>query len=171
MSRWQDLTEDQLTALTTHRLYTVYKLALESCARKSYDYWERGDKDNGYKEMETKCVFIKNILNGRGHIERDKTDSPTTERSAKRHADRMRHGYSWLREPERERIPEGSIKVPEDCIGKQVYKTSKKPFKSKNVYNTVKTVTVNQHTGLVAFEFEDDDSIVDAHICNLRKKK
>jgi hypothetical protein len=48
----------------------------------------------------------------------------------------------------------GSIKNPNDAIGLQVYKGSKKPFKSKNVYNTVKTVTINPHTKLTAFMFE-----------------
>jgi len=41
--------------------------------------------------------------------------------------------------------------------------------KMKNVYNTVKSVTTNPHTMRTAFTFEEDDSIVNAHICNLRK--
>ncbi len=168
MSRWQELTEDQLTALPTHRLYTVYKLMVVSRATMSYDHFERGN-DNDYEKMEAKCKFVKSVLDTRGHIERDKTDKPWTKRSALRCAERM--AFSWFRpKPERE-IPQGSIKVPETAIGLQVYKTSKKPFKSKNVYNTVNGVTINPHTNLAAFTFDDDDSIVDAHICNIRKAK
>ena len=79
----------------------------------------------------------------------------------------------WFRhtDPKPAKDVHGSIENYEDAIGLQVYKKSKKPFKSKNIYNTVKSVTVNPHTGREAFDFEEDSSIVDAHLCHLRKVK
>jgi hypothetical protein len=61
-------------------------------------------------------------------------------------------------------------------IGKKVSKTNlrrdknPKPFKSGLISNTVKNVTVNPNTGKIAFSFEEDDSIVDCHICELSIK-
>lgn len=60
-----------------------------------------------------------------------------------------------------------------DWVGKQVSKTAlnrkptPKPFKSGNKCNTVKGVTINPYSNKVGFIFEEDDSIVDAHICEL----
>jgi len=48
-------------------------------------------------------------------------------------------------------------------IGEIVYKTSGKPFKSGNKFNTVKGIVVNQNTQLYGFVFEEDESIVDCH--------
>ena len=138
-------------------------------ARYSYDYNERGRDDNGYEEMEAKRDFVKAELSTRGHIERDKTNAPMTKRSALRN--RARRFFSWWIEKPEPKIPQGSIKNPDDAIGLQVFKNSKKPFKSKNVYNTVKAITVNPYTKLAAFTFEEDESIVDCYICNIRERK
>lgn len=45
--------------------------------------------------------------------------------------------------------------------------SSPKPFKSRLRENTVKAVTINPHTNKPAFTFVEDDSIVDAYICEL----
>lgn len=63
-----------------------------------------------------------------------------------------------------EKVSEGIAKA---CIGLQVWKKSKKPFKSGNKVNTVSGVTVNPHTNKTAFTFKEDDSTVDAWICQL----
>jgi len=58
-------------------------------------------------------------------------------------------------------------------VGKKVTKsglrsnTTPKPFKSKLQANTVKEVTVSPYTGKPGFLFEEDDSIVDCHVCKL----
>jgi hypothetical protein len=62
----------------------------------------------------------------------------------------------------------GPIAFPEEAVGRQIMKVSGKPFKSKGLYNTVSGVTENPHTDRVAFTYEEDDSVVDAHICKLR---
>ena len=164
MPAWNDLTEEQLTALPTHRLYTVYKLMVASRGYLSYHHYEYGD-DNGHMEMNDKCEFVKAELDTRGHIEREKVPANTgvSERSIERR-------FGWLR-LYNEHVPcvhKNKIEDLEGAIGKQVFKTSKKPFKSKNLYNTVKGITVNPHTKYQAFTFEEDDSIVDCHICKLR---
>jgi hypothetical protein len=46
-----------------------------------------------------------------------------------------------------------------------VEKISGKPFKSTFKKNTVKDVTINPHTGKLAYTFIEDDSIVDAMMC------
>lgn len=56
----------------------------------------------------------------------------------------------------------------EEWIGKKVFKTSGKPFKSQFKVNTVKGVTTNPHTNFPAFTFEEDDSVVDAWKCELK---
>ena len=158
MSSWRELTFDQLKALTTHRLYSVYKLLQGSIG---YGYY---DSDT---EGAQKAEFIKAELDNRGHIERKAQPEPgSTERSRNRQVGWW-NSTSTMR-PQR-MDPTGPIKIAEDCIGKQVHKISKKPFKSKQVYNTVKGVTINPHTQLEAFAFEEDESIVDVHICKLRE--
>lgn len=53
-------------------------------------------------------------------------------------------------------------------MGKKVYKhTILNPFKSTFLVNTVKSVTVNVNTGLPAFTFEEDESVVDCWICKV----
>lgn len=47
----------------------------------------------------------------------------------------------------------------------RVRKISGKPFKSKEKINTVKAITVNPYTGLIAYSFLEDDSIVDLKQC------
>lgn len=46
-----------------------------------------------------------------------------------------------------------------------------KPFKSGLKVNTVKGETVNPYTGLPAYTFYEDDSIVDKHICKVVYRK
>jgi len=50
-------------------------------------------------------------------------------------------------------------------IGKKVRKISSKPFKSGEKVNTVKGITTNEHTGRLAFTFEEDDSNVECYSC------
>lgn len=59
-----------------------------------------------------------------------------------------------------------------DWIGYKVSKTAlipknknPKPFKSGLLENTVKDIVTNPNTNRQAFIFEEDDSIVDCHIC------
>jgi len=49
--------------------------------------------------------------------------------------------------------------------GTKVYKPSGKPFKSGNAVNTVKGVTINEHTNEPAYYFEEDESVVDVRSC------
>ena len=162
MSAWNELTNEQLAALPTHRLYTVYKIMQGVRGRKSYEHFTWGD-DNDYEEFNAKCEFVKAELDTREHVTRHIHVGST--RSAERR-------FGWLWNPESTvREHECKIEDLEGAIGQQVYKGSKKPFKSKNVYNTVKAITINPHTKLTAFTFEEDDSIVDAHICKLREKQ
>lgn len=54
-------------------------------------------------------------------------------------------------------------------IGKKCRKTSAfktgKPFKSKQLYNTIRGVAVHPLTGTPAFVFEEDESVVEASRC------
>jgi hypothetical protein len=52
-------------------------------------------------------------------------------------------------------------------IGKQVSKISRKPFKSGEKINTIKSVTQNPQTGNLAFEFNEDESNVECWRCKL----
>lgn len=52
-------------------------------------------------------------------------------------------------------------------LGQRVLKRSGKPFKSTLKINTAAATTSNPHTGRLAFLFEEDESVVDAHICKL----
>jgi len=165
MSNWYDLTNEQLEALPTHRLYEVYKRYQSSDAYYSYRSDVRGE------HLETNIAatreFIKTVLDERGHIDRPKQSQISTKPLGERY-----YPSSFFdRDYSKPHVPKGPIKDAYDCIGKQVFKTSKKPFKSKNAYNTVSGLTVNPHTKLEAFEFEEDDSIVDVHVCDLRKVK
>jgi hypothetical protein len=65
-------------------------------------------------------------------------------------------------------------KTYSEWIGHQVSKTAlipknktPKPFKSGLIKNTVKDTVTNPNTTRLAFMFEEDDSIVDCHICEL----
>ena len=50
-------------------------------------------------------------------------------------------------------------------IGTKVVKISGKPFKSSKKIATIKDLTLNRFTGKIAYEFEEDDSCVDAYQC------
>jgi len=50
-------------------------------------------------------------------------------------------------------------------VGDKVQKKSRKPFKSKEKVNTVKSITKNPYSFRIAFSFIEDDSIVDAYQC------
>lgn len=166
MAAYNELTYDELFALPTHRLYAIYKLI-------------RQDDYPNTAILSDKAQAIKWELDRRGHIPRKH------ENKKPKKAKHLSGATRWVEDLERrcEKDPYstrgydvakdrvGSIKNPEEAIGLQVYKKSKKPFKSKNIYNTVKSVTENPHTGRVAFDFEEDSSIVDAHLCHLRKVK
>ena len=52
-------------------------------------------------------------------------------------------------------------------IGKKVFKTSDKPFKSGFKIATVVGVTTNPWTQRQAFTFKEDDSIVECRMCEL----
>lgn len=49
----------------------------------------------------------------------------------------------------------------------KVYKPSGKPFKSGRKINTVSGTTTNPNTGLIAYTFRDDDSVVDIKMCEV----
>lgn len=176
MAAYEELTDAELYELPTHRLYNIYKLyrksdKLISGSTRYDEYYDAATSlAQRHQRIQQKCEFIKSVLDSRGHIPRE--DKSKTSKPAKHLS-----GVSYVEEWEARRglepaaVRQGSIKNPEDAIGLQVYKKSKKPFKSKNLYNTVKSVTVNPHTGRVAFDFEEDSSIVDAHLCHLRKVK
>lgn len=53
----------------------------------------------------------------------------------------------------------------EQMIGFHVSKKSGKPFKSTFKVNTVRAITINEDTGHLAFQFNEDDSAVDCHRC------
>jgi hypothetical protein len=59
------------------------------------------------------------------------------------------------------------VKTPEIGIGKLVFKPSGKPFKSGLKHNTVKELVTNPNTGKIAYSFNEDNSIVDVHQCEL----
>ena len=182
MATYEELTDDQLLALPTHRLYTIYKLYRKHYLHMCNHSIEEGDEPARMylTSLRSGCEFIKAELDKRGHIPRkheSKEPKPTKHLSG---ADRYEEhctarskvntdAYRSYTQPAQPHV--GSIKVPSETIGLQVYKKSKKPFKSKNLYNTVKSVTVNPHTNRVAFDFEEDSSIVDVYLCHLRKIK
>lgn len=58
-----------------------------------------------------------------------------------------------------------SEEYAQSLMGHKVVKESGKPFKSRNKINTVQSITTNPKTGLPAFTFIEDESIVDAHQC------
>ncbi len=182
MSAYTELSNEQLEALPTDRLYTIYKLYRKKDLHNAnyYDDWRDGfDRNEDTIRIHSKCVFIKSILDKRGHIPREK------ESKKKKTPPHLAGRCRWMEQLAEDRITrpyispgvvlpkeqQGTIKDPDVAIGKQVYKVSKKKFKSKNLYNTVKSVTTNIHTGRVAFDFEEDSSVVDAHQCHLRKAK
>ena len=164
MSAYYELTDEQLLALPTHRLYTIYKLYRSSALHSGY--YESYNEDLPESDTDQKVAIIKAELDKRGHIPRKHNPNGVN-------VEKPFSNYKgWFVEPERQREPKhGSIENYEDAIGKRVFKNSKKPFKSKNLYNTVNAVTKNPHTDLPAFSFEEDDSIVDANICTIRKIK
>lgn len=181
MPGYHELTDEQLANLPTHRLLKVYRRMLEDQGYSRYDAFERGRKaeELRWNELNRKTTFIKTVLNTRGHVEtgeapKHKTaDGTSLHRASNRRIEmRKQRQWHWYNlgdyQPTEPRI--GPIAEPETAIGKQVQKISKKPFKSKNFYNTVKSVTINPHTNREAFTFEEDTSIVDCHICKLRKK-
>ena len=139
MAAYEELTNTQLLALPTHRLYTIYQLYRQN----SYylNYHEDEESGEGYRmrraSVDDACKFIKAELDKRGHI-------PRKDKSKETHPDKHLSGRSYWEELSLRRGYEpaqprqGSIKNPEDAVGLQVYKKSKKPFKSKNIYNTVK---------------------------------
>ena len=74
MSSYEELTNEQLLALPTHRLYTVYKLYRKSDALifgRSDEYYDddRALADR-HQAVRDKCEFIKAELDERGHIPR-----------------------------------------------------------------------------------------------------
>lgn len=178
----EKLSEEQILKLPTPRLLNVYRDLQIEAGYDSYDCYTTGEQDDESKHINDRRDFraaVKAELDTRPHVERTSKkqnhSKPFQSRNGRNPLhDRYRdiHGFwIWGVEPKPER--EGSIKENdlEAAIGQQVYKKSKKPFKSKNIYNTVASVTVNPHTKRKAFTFEEDESIVDAHICNIRKKK
>lgn len=64
----------------------------------------------------------------------------------------------------------GKTIAPKDVIGYEVFKASRKPFKSGNKTNTVKGITRNPNSDRKAFTFHEDDSVVDCHQCGVRLK-
>lgn len=52
-------------------------------------------------------------------------------------------------------------------IGSVVVKRSKKPFKSRTTKNTVAGICINPNSRKIAYIFNEDDSIVDCHMCRL----
>jgi len=170
MAAYYELTDDQLLALPTNRLYNIYKIYRTSYLHNSdyYDDWRDGSERNkSTMETDRRHDLIKAELDKRGHIPRK--HNPEGANVEKPFGSKCWHYFRTDPQPAKE--VHGSIENYEDAIGLQVYKKSKKPFKSKNLYNTVKSVTVNPHTGREAFDFEEDTSIVDAHLCHLRKVK
>ena len=57
------------------------------------------------------------------------------------------------------------------CRKKRGSSKEPKPFKSKSKINTIKGVTINPHTGLEAFTFEEDDSCVDVRTIVILEEK
>ena len=51
-------------------------------------------------------------------------------------------------------------------VGKKVWKkTSRKPFKSGNLFNTVKSIINHPQLNIPAYTFEEDDSYVECRRC------
>jgi hypothetical protein len=122
--------------------------------------------------VEAKCDAIKALLDERGHVETPEVKITQNTRDpllATHFRKESKNLWSSLYNPQPAEPRFGKITDLESCVGRQVYKTSKKPFKSKLVYNTVSGVTINPHTKRKAFTFEEDESIVDAHICAIRE--
>jgi len=169
MSTWQELTEEQLNQLSTHRLLNILRLARVRDYNYAYQYdAETRASDPELGEAEIFFNLVKKIADGREHIARKDIDDAINDNNPAKEYKPFR---GWFNDEPAPRIPQGSITDANACIGLQVYKPSKKPFKSKRAYNTVKSVTVNPHTGLEAFAFEEDTSIVDVHQCSLREVK
>jgi len=161
MSAWQDLTEEQLEKLSTHRLLNVLRQARKKRDNFLYQH-ESGYCDSvTLAEADVFFQMVKKIADSKEHITRKHVEDLN---DRKAYAEGARFN-------QKQYVPQGNIKDAASAIGKQVYKSSKKPFKSKNFYNTVSSVTTNPHTGLEAFAFEEDTSIVDVYQCNLRKEK
>ena len=162
---WQNLTQEQLEALPTARLLNVYKLARTGTWCTCYC-----DMRCDCSEQRAPAERIKAILDQRGHVDtgRIKVTSRTGDPKL---TGTWQRNWEWLNTLKPAEVREGPIKDLESAIGQQVYKTSGKPFKSKEVYNTVSGVTINPHTNRKAFTFVEDDSVVDAHICKLRTQK
>ncbi len=158
MAAWRELTDTELQKLPTHRLYQVYKLC-RNADNHCHDWDEQTPAD---LENIRKREYIKLLLDNRGHVERDIPEERTN-------LGKMRSYWANYSASE-VKTKKGPIKDALDCIGKQVMKRSKKPFKSKAKYNTVKAVTTNPHTQREAFEFIEDTSIVDVHVCKVRSK-
>lgn len=174
MSTWDTLTNEQLATLPTHRLYQVYKRFRQCTAYLGYrSGWDDNCTNPENIKAEATCKFIKSILDLRGHIERSDEPEvkPYHERSKKSQAREDRKWSYYWRNKSVEYVKPCLIQDPEACIGKQVFKISRKPFKSKNFYNTVKAISVNPHTNKKAFTFEEDRSIVDVDMCDSRKVK
>lgn len=57
-----------------------------------------------------------------------------------------------------------------DWVDNVVVKKSRKPFKSGHRKATVKSITVNPNCNKIAFEFYEDDSVVNCEICRLREE-
>lgn len=55
-------------------------------------------------------------------------------------------------------------------VGTSVYKMSGKPFKSGSKINTVKAVIDHPRIGVPAFEFAEDDSVVEARRCKMAER-
>jgi hypothetical protein len=151
--------------LPTTRLLAFFKKHYrDRRGRMSYNCFTCGYiTEAEYDDFMEKYNIIKNELDSREHVDKKAPE-----------IDNNRLPNWWVRYHEANNknfVPKGPIEDTYDAIGKQVCKTSKKPFKSKNKYNTVSGLTVNPHTNLEAFTFEEDDSIVDVHVCNLRKVK
>ena len=164
MAAWNELSCGQLEKLSTKRLYEIFKKYQFSFGYRSYEKNECGiEPPSDDSIFRVRYEHIKSILDKREHLDRVKDHKPKDGISRARK--RLEERYA-PKLPERE----GPIKDAVACIGKQVFKRSKKPFKSRNKYNTVKAVTTNPHTQRVAFSFEEDTSTVDVHLCNVREK-
>lgn len=67
----------------------------------------------------------------------------------------------------------GSIDLSEEengyyeLVGKKVKKDSGKPFQSKNKINTVKSIVFHPQRFVLAFSFEEDNSLVECGKCSL----
>ena len=174
MSSWQTLTNEQLENLPTHRLLQVYQKqrkytadALPHCGCPTNCYgWNdatEAEKDE-YDKRKERRIYIKSLLDTREHIGDNKKVTHKTGDPKLKNRDQK----IWAKtlKPAEPRV--GPITNLDEAIGKQVAKISLKPFKSTLRYNTVTEVTINPHTRRPAFAFEEDTSIVDAHLCKYR---